>query len=57
MGDVSSLDSGAIVLRRPHFRREGAALYFMLSRRPSRALAGIEPEVWEAIGQPLTMGV
>ena len=56
LGDVPRLDSGASVLRRPHFNQEGDVLFFMLSRRPSRALAGIEPEVWETIGQTPTLG-
>jgi LmbE family N-acetylglucosaminyl deacetylase len=41
--------SDALVLRRPHFRRVGDALYFMISRRPYADLSPSESKVWDAL--------
>lgn len=45
----ASHDSDALILRRPHFRRAGDALYFMISRRPYADLRPGESQVWDAL--------
>jgi LmbE family N-acetylglucosaminyl deacetylase len=44
-------------LRRPHFRLEGNALYFLASKRSCRVLSSDETQVWDAIEHPLAITV
>lgn len=57
MGDMAGFGSDFVVLRRPHFRLDRDALFFMVSERPFRQLSGAELELWRAIHQPVAMGV
>ena len=54
--DISNV-SDVCALRRPHFRLEGNALYFLASNRPCRMLSSGEIQVWDAIEQPLAITV
>jgi LmbE family N-acetylglucosaminyl deacetylase len=54
--DISNV-SDFCALRRPHFRLEGNALYFLASQRPYRILSSDETQVWDAIEHPLAIRV
>lgn len=45
------------LLLRPHFRLEGSALFFMASKRPYRLLSSDEIDIWDAIEQPVAIGL
>ena len=45
----------ARVVRRPHYRLDGSALFFMASKRPHCQLSPLELDIWRAAEQPVTL--
>ncbi len=51
----AALPSDAVVVRRPHFRLQGGALFFLISKRPFAALAPAEQSLWSALENEATV--
>jgi len=49
---VAALAPEAVVQRRPHYRREGAEVRFLISRRPTLTLADDEMALFDAVAAP-----
>ena len=52
----SVLPSGAVVMRRPHFRLQGDELFFLISKRPFAVLSSTEQNLWNALETEATVG-
>jgi LmbE family N-acetylglucosaminyl deacetylase len=50
-----TLPPHAAVRRRPHYRRDGAAVYFLISHRPALTLADDEIALYDALAEAVTV--
>src|SRR5260221_2632132 len=50
-----TLPPDAVVRRRPHYRRDGAAVYFLISHRPALTLADSEIALYDALAAAVTI--
>jgi LmbE family N-acetylglucosaminyl deacetylase len=55
MNPSEPTDPGSVVLRRPHYRRVGEGLHFLISQRPVAGLSPLQRQVWDALGEQTTL--